>query len=489
MRSESIKVVFITMFYPESVGGIARVAYELAQQFATAHETAIICTAERTGFRWYNGILMLGIESTGDQIVRVPVLSTANINTIVGFLNAFRPAVIHAHEPVAVAQLAQIWAQMHAVPFVYTAHVQSKKALAFGGAELSGLLRSEIASSVVRRYLTTFYRNCDAIIALNGHAAQDLTEFGYRGRILSIPNGRFLSRYADCPPSSLADERLVLTFTGYVSVRKNQIYLLDVLAHLPPRYVLRLVGEALDADYGKQFATRIATLGLQGRVEITGQVPSTEVADHLAQTHVFVSASKAEVQSLSVIEALAAGRPLVGLGNETIDELVDESVGYRLSPDASPELFAQAVRRLCERPQAEYEALYQAARRRVAHLDWSNIMEQTASAYQVLHQIKTEEAQHNPLPPVEVLQHQLSLPRKEQWVKAWYQLNKASRQPWFLAGLAMTISMGWKLYERSNQQLARLPRRSLGRVTVAQWLRRSSLSRTMRWPRSGGRDE
>jgi hypothetical protein len=88
-------------------------------------------------------------------------------------------------------------------------------------------------------------------------------------------------------------------------------------------------------------------------------------------------------------------------------------------------------------------------------------MEQTVAAYGLLRQLKSAEAQREPLPPLTVLRHRLRLPKREQWIKAWYQVNKASRQPWFLAGLAMTISMGWKLYERSNRQLARLPRHPL----------------------------
>ncbi len=45
------------------------------------------------------------------------------------------------------------------------------------------------------------------------------------------------------------------------------------------------------------------------------------------KTHAFVSASKMEVQSLAIIEALASGSPVIGLGNETVDELVDETNG------------------------------------------------------------------------------------------------------------------------------------------------------------------
>jgi phosphatidylinositol alpha 1,6-mannosyltransferase len=446
----------VTAYEYESVGGAARVAYELAQQFSTAHETAIICTAERTGSRWADGVLMLGIEGTGNGALRAPVLSVANVKTIIDFMDAYDPDVVHAHGLVGVSQLAQIWAQLHAVPFVYTAHALSKQVLAFGGDEFSSVLRTRIIESVVRRYMASFHQHCDAIIALNRHAVQDLIDFGYRGRIIPIPNGRFLKRYTNDTMASLADEHIVLLYTGSISTSKNQVYLLDVLSHLPPRYILRLVGEPLDPDYGPDFAAHIAALGLKARVELVGQVPPEQVSAELAKAHLFVSASEVEVQSLAVIEALAAGKPVVGLGNETVDELINEHVGCRLPPKTPASQFAAEVRRLCEGPQCEYEALCDAARERVAHLDWANIMTETANAYQRLRQIKTEEARRESLAPATGSRRQGTLSGRERWTRAWRWLNRVVRQPWLFASLAMMISTTWKLYERSKRRFSRL---------------------------------
>jgi hypothetical protein len=88
-----------------------------------------------------------------------------------------------------------------------------------------------------------------------------------------------------------------------------------------------------------------------------------------------------EVQSLSVIEALASGTPVIGLSNETIDELVDARVGFALPQRASPAAFAQRIQALCSLPQPHYDRLCRSARARVAHLGWPQIQAQTAAAY------------------------------------------------------------------------------------------------------------
>jgi hypothetical protein len=88
-----------------------------------------------------------------------------------------------------------------------------------------------------------------------------------------------------------------------------------------------------------------------------------------------------EVQSLVVIEALASGTPVVGLSNETIDELINEEVGVWLERDIDPVYFAKQIERICNLPAEEYQKMCQAARQRVAHLDWSNVVKSTADAY------------------------------------------------------------------------------------------------------------
>lgn len=115
-----------------------------------------------------------------------------------------------------------------------------------------------------------------------------------------------------------------------------------------------------------------------------GEVPYEKIPGLLEKTHVFVSASKMEVQSLVIIEALASGTPVVGLSNETVGEFIDDSVGFCLEKKASPETFAEKVKKICSLPQKEYEFLYHSARKKVAHLDWSDVVKQTEMVYQKL---------------------------------------------------------------------------------------------------------
>ncbi len=380
-----MKVVFISLFKQGMGGGEGRVAHELAHQFARHHETVMICPAESTGlYETDDDLKVFGVRSAGDEEFRMPALSGKTVRRMFDFLDDFDPDVVHAHEPTLLGLIGQVWARLHLVPFVHTSHVLPSKVLDFGASEaLDAVLRSLLSGSLTQRALADFYENCDAIVALNQPALESLRDFGYQGKIFVIPNGRDLQRYGQCRCADVDAREKNLVFVGYITERKNQAYLLDAMRHLPDHYRLQLVGKPLVPEYGKRLGDFCDEHGLDN-VDFVGHVEHEEIPAYLETAHVFTSASKMEVQSLVVIEALASGTPVVGLSNETIDELVDEEVGKRLPKETDPAEFARQIERICNLSQQAYEALCANARDRVSHLDWSNVVAETAQAYQKL---------------------------------------------------------------------------------------------------------
>lgn len=365
-------------------GGAGRVAHELAHYFARVHDTVMICPADHTGLTTCDdGLKIFGVRSAGDDEFHMPNLTAKTVRALFEFLNSYQPDVLHAHDPALLGLIGQVWARMNMVPFVHTTHVLPSRALDFGTTEALNLklLKSSFSESVTQRALFDFYENCDAIVALNQSAMESMRDFGYRGKLFVIPNGRNLEHYQRCQFADVAQEEKVVSFVGYITERKNQAYLLEVLRYLPDNYTLQFIGRALNAEYKQQLLDTCQEYGLEN-VVFTGQVSHDEIPEYLEGTHVFPSASRMEVQSLVVIEALASGTPVVGLSNETIDELVSPRVGVRLDSDASPEEFARHIQDICSLPPDEYREMCRQARERVKHLDWTEIVARTTKAYQ-----------------------------------------------------------------------------------------------------------
>jgi len=462
-----MKVVFLSLFKSGRGGGEGRVAHELARHFAAHHDVIMICPSRQTGLfeEGDSDLRVFGVRSAGDGEFQMPALSAKTVRTMFDFLDAFSPDIVHAHEPALLGVIGQIWAKMNRVPFVHTTHVLPGKALDFGAADAFDmkLLQGSLSESISRRVLSDFYSNCDAVVALNQSAFTSLREFGYDGRIFVIPNGRDLARFAECAVADADAEEKILSFVGYLSERKNQAYLINALAFLPDDYRLVLLGKALNPQYQDRLERMCRDQGLSN-VVFAGQVPHEEIPSYLQRTRVFVSASKMEVQSLVVIEALASGTPVVGLSNETIDELVDDDVGARLSKETSPERFATSVRRICSLSQGDYERVCQNARERVSHLDWSNVIDQTVVAYHELMQEKasiTEEEGAmladlvSTLPPGEVkelLKDRLQMAREQPGLvtqflmglslgRRWRALKRVPGSTWLVAGATIVVSL------------------------------------------------
>lgn len=379
-----MKVVFTSLFRKGMGGGAGRVAHELAHHFARIHDTVMICPADETGLKsTEDSLRIFGVRSAGDDEFHMPNLTARTVRDIFDFLNDYQPDILHAHDPALLGLIGQVWAKMNLVPFVHTTHVLPTRALDFGTTEALNLklLQTSFSELVTERALFDFYENCDAIIALNQPAQESMRDFGYKGKIFVIPNGRDLQHYQICQPADIEEETKTISFIGYLTERKNQAYLLEVMRHLPEDYTLQFIGRALVPEYKEQLLDYIEEHGLD-QVVFTGQVSHEEIPKLLEKTHVFPSASKMEVQSLVVIEALASGTPVVGLSNETIDELVDEQVGFRLDRESTPSEFAEHIQRICQLPKETYEEMCRQARTRVKHLDWSVVVAQTTTAYQ-----------------------------------------------------------------------------------------------------------
>jgi len=380
------RVVYLSAFYPGYGGGNGRAAHELAETFAVDHDVLLLCPGDRTELVAKPGSRqrIFTVKSTGKGNFRIPLFTRTNIRQIFDLLDNFQPDIVHAHDPTLLGLIGQVWARMSHVPFVYTAHIIPQKSLDFGTLDVIKLPLDFLAESIAMRFLEDFYRNCDAVIALNDIVARNIRDFGYEGRLFIMPNGRYLRQYSNLPLTAITQPEKILSFIGFITRRKNQHYLVEALRYLPSHYRLRIVGMAIDPDYRAQIEAYARQHGLLDQVEFSGEIPHERIPEVYAQSHLIVSASKMEVQSLVIIEALASGTPVVGLSNETVDELVDEQVGYRLDKNASPAEFALCIEKICNLPPEQYERLCRNARQRVQHLDWENVAQMLSEAYETL---------------------------------------------------------------------------------------------------------
>lgn len=187
----------------------------------------------------------------------------------------------------------------------------------------------------------------DHVVALSHAERELLVRLGVDPQRISVlPNAVDLQAYSDAPPPVAARPPLVL-FIGQLVPRKGY----DLLARAMPA----VLNAAPDARFvfvshnrsGEAELRRIAAAGgVADRLEIVGRVSEPEKIRLLRQAAVVAAPSRYEGFGIPLIEALAAGAPVVTTdvvaGNEIID---DERTGL-LVPYGDVTALAAALTRL-----------------------------------------------------------------------------------------------------------------------------------------------
>jgi glycosyltransferase involved in cell wall biosynthesis len=220
-----------------------------------------------------------------------------------------------------------------------------------------------MACRLVNRLADRVMANAEAV-ARNVVAAEGCP----RHRIVVIPNGIDLARVARAvghraaPP--LADGHVpVIGTIGRLSVKKGQVDLLEAAARVfehERAARLRLVG---DGPLRAALEERARELGIADRVEFTGRIE--EGVRALADLDVFVLPSHMEGMSNGLLEAHAAGLPVIATDVGGNAEVTRDGVTGLVVPPRDPLALADAILRLLK-DRARARAMAAAGQARIA---------------------------------------------------------------------------------------------------------------------------
>jgi alpha-1,6-mannosyltransferase len=248
-------------------------------------------------------------------------------------------------------------------------------AVAFFHSHLPRLIGIRVGSAIGRgaaRYLRWLYDRFDTVFAPSRIMCEFLRGLGLTNVVLQPLGVDTIAFHPERRGTQLrrrlglAEDVRLLVYAGRFSAEKNIDELRDAFARLGNGYHLLMVG-------GGEHLRPAPNVTL-----IPYHRDSVELATTLASADALVHAGTAETFGLVVLEAMACGRPVVGVRAAAVAELVDESVGLTAA-QASGELLARAVRELYDR---DLEALGRAARARVdAHYSWGSALRQQLAVY------------------------------------------------------------------------------------------------------------
>ena len=383
-----MKIVYMCAYSEISKGGDSRVAWELARYMAghTDNDVWMVCTDSNTIIKKdiiEPKLSVYSIKST-EVIEGVNIFSpnVRRIQHIYRIFNELKPDIVHAHNVDPLSFVVQAWCMKNDIPFIYTGHLLATKYDEWQNFNLGPALQSIISVSI-DVYTKKYYKNCSKIICLNEFAREDFEEFTQEpDKLFVIPNGHVFRETSK--NITLKEETYKLLFPGYLSERKNQLFLIEMMKYVnsDKKVQLLLAGTPLTHKYEEEVMKAIKTLQENRVVELLGYVEHEKLLDMYRDIHYFVSAALSEVQSLAVIESLASGTPVVALENTTTAELIKNDYnGYLLSTDSTPEQFAQVVSRLLGITDKKYAEMSKGAKESIEFLEYSKISQRYIDFY------------------------------------------------------------------------------------------------------------
>jgi glycosyltransferase involved in cell wall biosynthesis len=205
-------------------------------------------------------------------------------------------------------------------------------------------LPSQVTKLIMELTWSRLARKSDAIIIPADATRNILHKFGVLEPIQVIPNGIELSKFSSPRVSltkkdlGLPDDAIVMIFVGRMSSEKNLRVLLNefyVANQINRRLHLLLIG---DGPNFRMLKTVVQKMNLANNIQLIGEVDNDQLPAYLAASDFFVTASTSEVHSLTLLEAIAAGLPVVAISSPGTDTVVGDGKTGLLADDKPNEL-------------------------------------------------------------------------------------------------------------------------------------------------------
>jgi 1,2-diacylglycerol 3-alpha-glucosyltransferase len=255
--------------------------------------------------------------------------------------------IVHVHHPFISGRLALRYCRPLNIPIVFTNHTRYDL---YAQAYMPGLPEG-IAETLMGTYMPGFCKAVNLVISPSPGMATVLRSFKVDAPIVVAPNGVELARFQNARPLRRVDfgyqpEDILLVYTGRLAPEKNLPFLLKAfigVAQAVPEAHLLIVGDGPERE---NLQEKAAASPVAANIHFAGKIPYEDMPGYLAMCDLFVTASVSEVHPLSVIEAMGAGLPTMGIHSVGVgDTVVDNTTGLLAREDLAT--FTAKLTRLC----------------------------------------------------------------------------------------------------------------------------------------------
>jgi 1,2-diacylglycerol 3-alpha-glucosyltransferase len=329
---------FCDAFIPV-VDGVSRVVQAYAELLCSmGHQVTVSAPMYDTGYRGgypfelvdYNAVNVPGVKQYRTGSAPMDAHYRKRMEMI-------QLDIVHAHSPFSAGAEALRIAKNQNIPIVCTFHSKFYD-------DFYKVTKSETLAQLGVKLVVNFMNRCDEVWAVSNDATAIIKDYGYTGKILTIPNGVTIrsprpDAAKDAGIRFSLGEYPVLLYVGQMDWKKNILRILEAAAMLKKSIDFRLVfaGQGPDKDAIKRKSDE---LGIIENVVFAGHIVDTDILDALyCRASVFTFPSLYDTAGLVVREAAVMGTPSVLVKDSSASSDIRDGFNGLLCKNDSHDLF------------------------------------------------------------------------------------------------------------------------------------------------------
>ncbi|OGX09764.1 MAG: hypothetical protein A2Y05_02815 [Omnitrophica WOR_2 bacterium GWA2_53_43] len=378
-----MKILMMTNTYFPLVGGIEQSIRSFCDEFRRlGHEVLIVAPSHE------------GKAEDEEHVIRVPALkkfykTDFSINLpVLGLLpkimKTFSPDIVHSHHPFFMGDFALRLSRQYHRPLVFTYHIMVEEYVHYLPIQNEGVKRfvMEIAAG---------YANlADQVIVPSPSVRDILIHRRVTSPIEVVPTGVDLKRFSSGDGADFRErngippDAFVIGHVGRLAPEKNLDFLAGCLVGLlkkESRAHVLMVGQGPSQ---KTIGAAFEQAGLGKRLHLTGFLYKEDLADAYRAMDVFAFTSFSETQGVVLLEAMAAGVPVVTVDAPGTREVVKDRWNGRIIENPNRQEFIDALGWILNCSPEESRALKEQAEETVKGYAMSFCAERMLEVYENL---------------------------------------------------------------------------------------------------------
>jgi glycosyltransferase involved in cell wall biosynthesis len=296
--NDRTKIIQVSAYYPPRLGGMQNVVREISERLAAEGEDVEVYTST-VGTK--EGRIISNSNPKIHYVRGMDIAHTAIMPMLFfRLLRIPKNSIIHVHAPRPyVLEVTALVAKLKKIPYIVHVHSDIQP---------MGLLKFLIEP--YKKYLSSHVLRGAALTLFVTEAQEEEFKDLYKlQRTAVLPNGVddkfFIKRK---PRSNNSKEEASILFVGRLNHHKNIPFIIEAVSLMQQKVKLNIVGEG---ELHNQLDAMIKKLKLNDKVKLHGSKSGDELIKQYREADIFVMASKSEGFSLSLLEAMASGLPVV----------------------------------------------------------------------------------------------------------------------------------------------------------------------------------